>query len=177
MKKLALLHMLLLPLAGLLQDVDSARANEHVTAAASGESRATASPPAEPITDAGCNPWSANYWGDLTIDTPQAADRFACYRRVVGSLTIAAAGSEPIALPNLRAVLGDLRMELSGAAQGRGEPARALGAALPSLREVLGDVELVYPRETAAPSDAVSELGLSRIAVRGDVSVRFLATQ
>src|SRR3954464_14135673 len=99
MKTIALLQLFLLPLACLLQDVPLTAAQE-------------AKPSAE------CNPWSANYWGDLRISTQAEADELACFRRIVGSLTLIQTSAKPIVLSKLHGVVGDLRIVFSTAATG-----------------------------------------------------------
>lgn len=92
-----------------------------------------------------CNPWSANYWGDALITSQAAADEYACFRRIVGSLTVVQSGPKLIVLPKLRGILGDLRVVFPRL-EGRLELQQALAAMLPELEEIRGDVELQYTR-------------------------------
>ena len=93
-----------------------------------------------------CNPWSANYWGDALITSQAAADEYACFRRIVGSVTVVQSGPKPIVLPKLRGILGDLRVVFPRL-DGRLEPQQeVLAAMLPELEEIRGDVELEYTR-------------------------------
>jgi hypothetical protein len=131
MKALALLQLLLLPLAGLLQDA--------LPAAADG-----GSPSAQ------CNPWSANYWGDAVITSQAAADEYGCFRRIVGSLTLIQSGPKLIVMPELRGVIRDLRVVFPRLEGRLDSQQRTLQAMLPALEEVRGDVELRYARDVSA---------------------------
>jgi len=133
MKALALL----LPLAVLLQDT--------LPAAADG-----GSPSAE------CIPWSANYWGAAVITSQAAADEYGCFLRIVGSLTLIQSGPQLIVMPELRGVIGDLRVVFPRR-QGPLDSQRTLQAMLPALEEVRGDVELRYARDVSAVASAAPE--------------------
>src|ERR1700741_3238584 len=98
MKTIALPQLLLLPLASLLNDVPRSAAQE------------TRDKPS-----AACSPWSANYWGDARITTQAEANEYLCFRRVVGSLTLIESGGEPIVMPKLQGVIGDLRIVFASA--------------------------------------------------------------
>lgn len=150
MKTIALLQLLLLPLACLLHEVP-------VTAAQDTK------PSAE------CNPWSANYWGDVRISTQAEADEYACFRRIVGSVTLIETTAKPILLPKLYGVVGDLRIVFSNAAIGsEREPSRVLARIMPMLEHVSGHIALEYRADSLLPSAAVSLR--SRTPVRAHAS-------
>lgn len=94
---------------------------------------------------AACNPWSANYWGDAVITSQAAADEYACFRRIVGSLTLIQSGPELIVMPELRGVLGNLRVVFAGS-QAQLGPHQAVQAMLPALEELRGEAMLHYTR-------------------------------
>jgi len=98
---------------------------------------------------AACNPWSTNYWGDILITTQAEADELACFRRVVGHLTLVQASATPIVVPKLRSVVGDLHVVFASAAA-RGQmvrdPGRELAQMMPLLEGVSGRVTLEYVR-------------------------------
>jgi hypothetical protein len=111
---------------------------------------------------AACNPWSANYWGDIRITTQVEADELACFRRVVGRLTLVQASATPIALPKLRGVVGDLHVVFASPQPQHtvSDPRRELEQMLPFLEGVSGRVTLEYIRgESLLPTAA----GLSHL--------------
>jgi hypothetical protein len=130
MKSLVILQLLLLPAAGLSQSALPAAADGGAPSAL-------------------CNPWSANYWGDAVITNQAAADEYACFRRIVGSLTLIQSGPELIVMPKLRGVIGDLHIVFPRIS-GRLESHHAVQAMLPALEEIRGDVELRYARDAAS---------------------------
>jgi hypothetical protein len=143
MKTIALLQLLLLPLACLLHDVPTTAAQESKLSA-------------------DCNPWSANYWGDVRISTQSQADELSCFRRIVGSVTLIQTLAKPIVLPKLHGVVGDLRIVFSTAATGSArEPRHVLAQILPMLENVSGHISLEYRSDSLLPSAAVSVVDLA----------------
>jgi hypothetical protein len=149
MKTLALLQLLLLPIAGVLHEPRSAAADGGAPSAA-------------------CNPWSANFWGDAVITSQAAADEYACFRRIVGSLTLIQSGPKLIVMPKLRGILGNLRVVFPRL-DGRLDPHHALQSMLPALDEIRGDVELQYAR--ADQLGQTSTHGEVRLALPGSAIV------
>ena len=131
MKKLALIQLLLLPITGIVYDVTAVAA----------DGGAQSPPPS-----AACNPWSLNYWGDVTVTTQAEADEYSCFRRIVGSLTVVHSSAAPIRLPKMRAVLGDLKVVFRQPITSL-DRAQALHVVLSSLEDVSGTTTLSYPRD------------------------------
>jgi hypothetical protein len=156
MKKLALLQLLLLPVAGLLNDVPNLAAQDTKPSAA-------------------CNPWSANYWGDARITSQAEADEYACFRRIVGSVTLIQSSEKLIVLPKLHGVAGDLRIVFSAVTRERElrEPRRALAQMMPLLEDVTGNVDLEYARGESALRSVLVPHSLGTVAVRGKIRVAF----
>jgi hypothetical protein len=156
MKKLALLQLLLLPIAGLLNDVPNLAAQDTKPSAL-------------------CSPWSANYWGDARITSQAEADEYACFRRIVGSLTLIQSSERPIVMRKLHGVAGDLRIVFSAATGERElrEPSHALAQIMPALEDVTGNVELEFARGDSALHSVLEPHALGTVAVRGKVRVAF----
>ncbi len=126
-----------------------------------------------PKPSAACNPWSANYWGDVVIRSQADADELACFRRVVGSLTVIETDA-PIVLSKLHGIVGNLRIVFPGRQERAAsrDSGQLLSTMLPVLSEVTGDVELELP---AFQSRVREALGIGRMIVRGEVRVAICA--
>jgi hypothetical protein len=179
MKKLALLQLLLLPLAGFLHDVHGAAALQSTPAAVGGEASAapavkTTATAAAQKPSAACTPWTPNFWGDVRIASQVDADEYACFRRIVGSVTLVQSKDAPIVLPKLHGVVGDLRIAFTNVKREKPlhDPSRALAEILPMLEDVTGNVELEYARGDAA-LHTVLPRGYGKVAVRGEFRVAF----
>jgi hypothetical protein len=125
MKTLVLFQMLLLPLASLAQDAQPTIV------------QIQAAQDAADLAGRACSPFSVSYRGDVVIHTQAQADKYQCYRRILGSLTIVQPGLGTIRLPKLRAVNGDVHI-----VHRAGQHDQILAACLPELREIGGRVEL-----------------------------------
>ena len=151
-----MLQLGLVAIAGVVHIVDPARADDR------------------PNPSAACNPWSANYWGDVVIRSQAEADEYACFRRVVGAVKLVQSNDAPFVLPQLQGVVGSVEIVLSrGPARGHAlAAAAAITKMLPALREVSGDLELEY--EGAGDDGLAAVLGLDALLVRGDVRLALL---
>ena len=78
-----------------------------------------------------------DFRGDVVIHSQAQADKYQCYRRILGSLTIVQPRMGTIRLPKLRAVQGDVRI-----VHRAGQHDQILSACVPELREIGGRVEL-----------------------------------
>jgi hypothetical protein len=155
MKTLALLQLLLLPIAGLLHDVPNLAAQDTKPSAL-------------------CSPWSANYWGDARITSQAEADEYACFRRIVGSLIVVQSSGKPIAMPKLHGVTGDLRIVFSAASELElREPSHAFAQILPALEAVTGNVDLEFARGESTLQSVLVPHALGNVAVRGKIRVAF----
>ena len=153
MRTLTILQLLLLPLATLIHE----------------SSAAFAQTAPKPNPSAQCNPWSTSYWGDAVIESQADADEFACFRRIVGKVTLIPSSEAPFVLPTLHGIVGSMRVAFPRTATR--EAAATLAAMLPALREVTGEVELQYTGVDGDVRAAFAALGLERFGLRGNVRV------
>lgn len=126
MKTLALLHMLLLPLASLAPEAEIPML-AHVRAA-------------EDATDAAaraCGPYAGSRAGDVVISSQAQAAKSRWSRRLLGAPTVVQPGHSTTRLPKLRSVPSDLPTVHPG-----GQRAQILDACVPSLGEVGSRVAL-----------------------------------
>lgn len=110
-----------------------------------------------------CNAWSANYWGNARVTSQAEADEFACFRRVVGNLTIVQASAAPLVMPQLRGVVGDLHIVFASNHDVR-DPRSALAQMLPLLEGVTGHVTIEYIRGAALLPLAAAQISDLEIA-------------
>lgn len=110
-----------------------------------------------------CNAWSANYWGNARVTSQADADEFACFRRVVGNLTVVQASATPIVMPQLRGVVGNLHIVFASEQDVR-DPRSALAQMLPLLESITGHVTIEYMRGAALLPLAAARFPDSRIA-------------
>ena len=94
---------------------------------------------------ASCNPWSANFRGEVRIASQAEADEYTCFRRIIGSLTVVQSTATPIVMPKLRGVIGDLRIVFATLPdRTERDPAHVLERLMPMLESVSGHVMLEY---------------------------------